>query len=1294
MRSLQWFGAALAVVLAGPVASAATIEVKGCDSAAVAAAIEVAGPGDTVQLPEGTIVVRETIRPKSGIKLLGAGQEKTRLVYEGAKPGVVIRLSACEDVEIAQLTVDGRNNPLVHQGIAGASSRRVWLHHLTVRNLKAETWGPHAILFSGRNPTMEGGVTDSRITDCRIENIGLEATYGGGIRLAWGSVRNQVLGNTIHNTGRGGIFGDHSAELVIRNNRVSGSGGTGLGIEIWGGCPRSIIEDNVVDHWLSVDASDRTAVRRNVIGTDEGTLKGYGIEIIARDVVVTDNAVKRGAAIGLSVSNKPVKNNVFWGYNTISECAQWGAQFQGESGGIARHYLYRCTFEKTLRGDARARYPQQSGHGFRTNGACRDMVFEECALRDNGGCGLQLGGRDVDRLAFLRCAITGNGLDAVSGPAPGAAIEFKDCKVEGNRSDRLPQAPALPGTPPEADFRAPAVVRAGVPVEFQCASRAPGGTIAERLWDFNDGIPEVEASPRHTFERPGRYRVTLVTWDAAGRGARAEKTIDVQPARERLSLWPARAPLGDGRFETAEASITVHRPPPEQANGAALVICPGGGYGGLVTDAEGHGIAAWLNEHGIAGVVLEYRLPKGRTMVPLLDAQRAIRMVRSHAKQWNIDPARIGITGFSAGGHLASTAATHFDGGDPRAADPVDRVSCRPDFAVLVYPVVTMGEKTHRGSKKNLLGPDPKPDLVELFSNEKQVTPRTPPMFLAHAKDDKAVVPDNSRMLYEALRAHKVRAEYLELPSGGHGLNGYKGPMWDAWQKRSLEWLAAEKFIPQRGAASTTSPNVLIIMCDQLTAGVLGCYGGPLPTPHVDRLAREGVCFRSAICTTPFCSPTRASIITGLYPHTHGIVYNANRRDYPAIEAPPTEEGIKAADTTTEKILFAAGYSTHHYGKWHLMDEDLPYYTDMYGEHHEYAAEEAETFRAVRQRAQNTWMNWYEWALPVDQSTAFLRAVEHLGGCWEGQRHAEFVVRMGRLALPAAQHFDVRTADKTVERIAAPRQGPFMITCSFNAPHDPNVVPSPYYEKFDPAAIRLPANRDVREPRYERDWSRRIVADLGEPGLREFLRIYYASVKLVDDQVGRILAALERAGVLDKTVIVFTADHGDMAGGHGMVWKSNGSFYDEIARVPLLVRYPPLVKPQSSDLAVDLTDLMPTLLEIVGQPIPPQAQGQSLVPYLTGRADPGTARPYAFCERVTANAEHSRQVKPGTRASFMVRGQGWKYWRHPNGEEYLYHLAADPGETRNLAADKACQTRKNELIAALEAWLNRTGYSR
>lgn len=284
---------------------------------------------------------------------------------------------------------------------------------------------------------------------------------------------------------------------------------------------------------------------------------------------------------------------------------------------------------------------------------------------------------------------------------------------------------------------------------------------------------------------------------ASARLAVAEDSV--APAPEKIALWPAEAPIGDGKFEPAKTMITIHRPAPDKANGAAMVICPGGGYGGLVVGAEGHGIAQWLVKHGIVGVVLEYRLPKGRAFVPLLDAQRAIRTVRASAKEWKINPDRIGIIGFSAGGHLASTAGTHFDAGDPNAKDPIDRVSCRPDFLVLVYPVIAWGG--HAGTFANLLGKNPTPEQQVLFSNEKQVTDQTPPAFLAHAKDDKVVSADgNSKAFFNALQLHKVPAEYLELPSGGHGLNGYKGPMWDAWQTKSLQFLAAQGFIPQKDA--------------------------------------------------------------------------------------------------------------------------------------------------------------------------------------------------------------------------------------------------------------------------------------------------------------------------------------------------------------------------------------------------------------------------------------------------------------------------------------------------------------
>ncbi|MBT3375503.1 MAG: PKD domain-containing protein [Lentisphaerae bacterium] len=511
---------------------AATLETASFDSAGIEAAIVQATPGDTIILGAGEYRLTQSVSLKSGLKFVGAGRDRTTLVYRGKKPTVFLRLSRCDLVELAHFTLDGESNGLIMQGISGSNSRRLFIHHVTIRDLvPTGAFGPFALRLSGKNPTCANGVTDSEISDCLIENIGVGAKYGGGIRLEWGSGRNRVLRNVIRTTGRGGIFGDHSPELVIQHNRVSGSGGTGLGIEIWGGCHRSVIEDNRVDHWVSVDRGNQSAVRRNLIGTDDGTLKGYGIEIIARDVVVTDNAVTQGAHIGLSISNKPVKNNVFWGYNTVRDCIQWGAQFQGEKGGIAQHYLYRCTFEKTVRGDVRARYKKYDGHGFRTNGFCRNLVFEECEFRDNGGYGVQLGGKGVDLLSFVRCKITGNAGAAVTRPAHYTALQFPDCEVADNGSDRLPETRPFGAAAPTADFAVPDTLQAGQTARFRCTSAAAAGDVKERLWDFDHGIPALVAEPEHTYQEPGDYRVTLIVWDGAGRGARAEKTIHVLPAK-------------------------------------------------------------------------------------------------------------------------------------------------------------------------------------------------------------------------------------------------------------------------------------------------------------------------------------------------------------------------------------------------------------------------------------------------------------------------------------------------------------------------------------------------------------------------------------------------------------------------------------------------------------------------------------------------------------------------------------------------------------------------------------------
>lgn len=256
-----------------------------------------------------------------------------------------------------------------------------------------------------------------------------------------------------------------------------------------------------------------------------------------------------------------------------------------------------------------------------------------------------------------------------------------------------------------------------------------------------------------------------------------------------FKLWAGQAPgaLGDAPADTP--TLTAYLPAEGSATGASFVVCPGGGYGGLAGH-EGAPVAKWLAKNGITSFVLKYRLgPKYRHPVELGDAQRAIRFVRAHAAQWKLDPQRIGILGFSAGGHLCTSAATHFDDGNSKAEDPVDRVSCRPDLQIPIYPVVTMGPGTHQGSKNNLLGKDPPPELVELMSNEKQVTAKTPPAFIVHSTTDKAVPVSNSDNYAEALKKAGVPYEYVRPDHGEHGY-GLK----DFWTLQCEKWLKANKF--------------------------------------------------------------------------------------------------------------------------------------------------------------------------------------------------------------------------------------------------------------------------------------------------------------------------------------------------------------------------------------------------------------------------------------------------------------------------------------------------------------------
>jgi acetyl esterase/lipase len=264
--------------------------------------------------------------------------------------------------------------------------------------------------------------------------------------------------------------------------------------------------------------------------------------------------------------------------------------------------------------------------------------------------------------------------------------------------------------------------------------------------------------------------------------------------RESLLLWPEGAPGALGTDPADRPKLTVYRAPAGKANGAAAVVCPGGGYQRLASDHEGKQVAEWLNTLGVSAFVLQYRVgPRYRHPVPLQDAQRALRLVRARADAFGVDAGRVGMVGFSAGGHLAATAATRPDDGRADAADPVDRVGARPDFVILGYPVITfLPPFLHKGSRDNLLGDPPDPVLMTELSLEQRVTSRVPPVFLFHTADDQSVPVENSLAFFRALREARVPAELHVFPTGRHGVGlAPQDPVLSQWPRLCAAWLQA-----------------------------------------------------------------------------------------------------------------------------------------------------------------------------------------------------------------------------------------------------------------------------------------------------------------------------------------------------------------------------------------------------------------------------------------------------------------------------------------------------------------------
>jgi len=272
------------------------------------------------------------------------------------------------------------------------------------------------------------------------------------------------------------------------------------------------------------------------------------------------------------------------------------------------------------------------------------------------------------------------------------------------------------------------------------------------------------------------------------------------PDEIKASNYKEKEESKDGKVQSTSLvsvpTLTAFFPVVTKPNQTAVVILPGGGYSHLAIDKEGTKIAEWFNTLGIPAFVLKYRLPsdlimKNKNIGPLQDAQEAIRYVRQNAAKWNINPNKIGIMGFSAGGHLASTLSTHYD---DKVYESAFKVSARPDFSVLIYPVISMeNEITHKGSQINLLGESPSQELIDSFSNEKKVNAKTPPAFLIHATDDTVVIPENSINYYLALKKNGVSAEMHIYEKGGHGFGLGTNDTSKFWPKQLEDWLKANQ---------------------------------------------------------------------------------------------------------------------------------------------------------------------------------------------------------------------------------------------------------------------------------------------------------------------------------------------------------------------------------------------------------------------------------------------------------------------------------------------------------------------
>lgn len=464
--------------------------------------------------------------------------------------------------------------------------------------------------------------------------------------------------------------------------------------------------------------------------------------------------------------------------------------------------------------------------------------------------------------------------------------------------------------------------------------------------------------------------------------------------------------------------------------------------------------------------------------------------------------------------------------------------------------------------------------------------------------------------------------------------------------------------------------NVLFLMTDEQHWRSLSSTGNPyIETPHMDRLGAEGVRFNNATCVTPYCSPSRASILTGLYPHTHDILLNVSpgRNTQPALP--------QDAFPNTESILARRGYATGHRGKWHLGDKgDFDCYVSM-----GYAGPGNQYTKMLNEKlpprdfkhhpSPGKYLN-----RPVEMTPCVEKGFREFHAL--PKNRLAYISTIGKSLVPPDLLPETQITDQVLGLIDEHADKNFMITASWSPPHDLWVIPEPYYSMVDRSRVELPGSFDMPEW-DQRGPSKRLGDLMGAEGLREYAAIYHGMVKYIDDQLGRVLQRLDERGLADNTLVIFTTDHGDMVGAHGCIGKSIFSFYDDLVRIPLLMRLPGRIRPGTVvDQPVSQIDFLPTIMDYLDLPIPERIHGASVRPLIEGRQVPW--RDYAFCQR----ANQGR----------MLRTDQYKFFlRDKPGVVALYDLKQDPHEDKNLAMDAGCEKTVRDLHERLIAIMRQDG---